>query len=319
MKMIKYPKVAVITLNWNGEQWLGDCISNILAMDYPNFEVVVVDNGSTDRSVELVRDKFPQVHVLEMGRNLGYARGFNAGLEYAAANGASYFLIMNNDTVIDKTALSALMAIAQSKSKAGFITGKVYYFEHPDIFQTVGKKEDYISWDGDHIAEGEKDIGQYEAVEERAFLDDVMTLVNRKMYDEVGGYDPQFFLDCEEFDWQVRARKKGWKLYYTPEAKIWHMVGMSRGGEGNPISGYFNTRNHVVVMALHADIWGFLRYYFFTGFKLTDSLLRGLIQFNPAKIKTRLAMWLGFVGGTLWLIHRRPAKRVPIIIKYLNI
>ena len=187
-EMTKYPEVAVITLNWNGEQWLGDCLSSVLAMDYPNFDVIVVDNGSMDRSVELIRAEFPHVHIIKIGRNLGYGRGLNPGLEYAAEHGAEYFLIMNNDTVIDKAALSALVDIAQSYPKAGFVSGKSYYFDHPDILHTVGKKEDTICWNGDHIGVGEKDIGQYETIEERVFLDDVMMLVNRKMYDEVGGF-----------------------------------------------------------------------------------------------------------------------------------
>lgn len=316
--MTRKPKVAVITLNWNGERWLGDCLSSVLAMDYPNFELVVVDNGSTDRSVELIRENYPQVSIVEMSSNLGYARGFNAGLEYAAAHGAEYFLIMNNDTVIDKTALSALMAIAQSQPKAGFITGKIYYFDHPDILQTVGKKEDHVRWNGDHIGIGEKDIGQYETVEERIFLDDVMTLVSRKMYDILGSYNPQFFLQCEEFDWQARAKKKGWRFYYTPKAKLWHRVSMSMGGEGNPIGRYFDIRSHMVAMAQNAGIRRFLRYYFWTGFKVTGSFFKGLLQFNRVKIIPRLARWLGFVGGTFWLIHRRPATGVPRIIQWIR-
>ncbi len=316
--MIKYPKVAVITLNWNGERWLGDCLSSVLAMDYPNFELVVVDNGSTDKSVELIRENYPQVSIVEMNSNLGYSRGFNAGLEYVAAHGAEYFLIMNNDTVIDKAALSALVVIAQSQPKAGFVTGKIYYFDHPDILQTVGKKEDPILWNGDHVGWGEKDIGQYETIEERIFLDDVMTLVNRKMYDELGGYDPQFFLQCEEFDWQARAKKKGWKFYYTPEAKLWHRVAMSKGGEDNQISPYFDIRSHIVVMVQNAGLRRFLRYYFWTGFKMTASLLKGLLQFNSAKVKPRLARWLGFLGGTFWLIHRRPATGVPCVIRWIR-
>ena len=94
---------------------------------------------------------------------------------------------------------------------------------------------------------------------------------------------------------------------------------MSMGREGKPIGRYFDIRSHVVVMAQHAGIRRFLRYYFWTGFKVTDSLLRGLMQFNPAMITPRLARWLGFVGGTFWLIHRRPAKGVPILIRILNI
>jgi GT2 family glycosyltransferase len=318
IKVSKNPKVFVITLNWNGKKWLNDCLSSVLAMDYPNFEVVMVDNGSMDGSMDLVRDKFPQVHVVETGRNLGYARGFNAGLQYAAAQGAEYFLIMNNDTVIDSETLSALVKTALKEPKAGFVTGKIYYYDNPRILQTVGKKEDSIRWNGDHIGYGEEDTGQFEEVEERPFIDDIMTLVDSRVYDEVGGYDPQFFLQCEEFDWQVRAKKMGWKFYYTPKAKLWHRVSMSMGGTGNAIGRYFDTRSHMVVIARHAGLWRFLKYYFWTCYKVSDSLLRGLVQFKWSKIRPRLAMWLGHVAGTLWLIHRRPAKSVPWVIRMIN-
>ncbi|MDZ7336927.1 MAG: glycosyltransferase family 2 protein [candidate division KSB1 bacterium] len=311
------PKVFVITLNWNGRQWLEDCLTSVLALDYPNFEVVMVDNGSTDDSVAFVRQRFPSVHVVENGSNLGYARGFNAGLEYAAERGTDYFLIMNNDTVIDQGALAALVETAQAYSKAGFVTGKVYFYDQPDTLQTVGKKEDPIVWNGDHIGWLEKDVGQYETVTERAFLDDVMTLVDRRLYDEIGGYDPQFFLQAEEFDWQARAKQRGWKFYYTPKAKIWHRVSMSMGGAGSPIGRYFDTRSRMVVMARYLGLLRFLRYYFHTLFQVTNSLLRGLMQMDWNKIKPRLAMWLGFWAGTLWLIHRRPAKGIPSAIRRL--
>lgn len=311
------PKVFVITLNWNGKNWLGDCLSSILAMDYPNFEVVVVDNGSTDGSVEFVRQNFPTIYVIETGSNLGYARGFNVGLEYAAKNGAEYFLIMNNDIVIDQGALSALVETAQSSERAGFITGKVYFYEQPEILQTIGKKEDPIVWSGHHIGWMEKDTGQYESVEERAFIDDVMTLVNKHLYDEVGGYDPQFFLQSEEFDWQVRAKRRGWKFYYTPKAKLWHRVSMSMGGFGNPIGRYFDIRSQMVVIARHGNLNQFIRYYIWTGFHVLNSFTRGLLRFNWARLKPRLAMLLGFIAGTFWLIHRQPAKKLPLIIRKL--
>lgn len=313
-----FPKVFVITLNWNGKQWLEDCLSSVLASDYPNFEVVMVDNGSTDGSADLVRETFPAVHIIQTGRNLGYARGFNAGLEFASARGVDYFLIMNNDTVIDRGALAALVETALSQERAGFVTGKVYFYDQPDVFQSVGKLEDPITWNGRHIGWGEKDEGQYERVEERAFLDDVMTLVDWRLYDELGGYDPQFFLQSEEFDWQARAKKKGWRFYYTPKAKLWHRVSMSMGGAGSPIGRYFDTRSHMVVMARHASVPHFWRYYSYTGFRVFNSALRGLVQFNWPKLKPRLAMVLGFIAGTFWLIHRRPATKVPWIIQKLK-
>lgn len=310
-------RVFVVTLNWNGKKWLEDCLTSVLALDYPDFQVVMVDNGSTDDSVAFVRENFPAVRIVETGSNLGYARGFNAGLEYAAARGADYFLIMNNDTVIDRNALSALVETAQTHEKAGFVTGKIYFYDQPDTFQTVGKKEDPITWNGGHIGWGEKDVGQYETIKERVFLDDVMTLVDRRLYDEVGGYDPQFFLQAEEFDWQARAKARGWKFYYTPHAKLWHRVSMSMGGAGSPIGRYFDTRSRMVVMARYMSRRRFLRYYAWTGFRATDSLLRGLAQLDGSKIRPRLALWLGFVAGSLWLLHRRPATRIPSLIKRL--
>src|SRR4051794_12955466 len=91
------PRVCVVMSNYNGKSWLDECLRSVLALDYPNFEVVVVDNGSVDGSTEHVRTHFPAVTVITLARNRGYAGGINAGLVYAAAQGADYFLIMNND------------------------------------------------------------------------------------------------------------------------------------------------------------------------------------------------------------------------------
>jgi GT2 family glycosyltransferase len=279
---------------------------------------VLADNGSSDGSVEFVREHFPSIHIVENGRDLGYSCGMNAGLSYAAAHGADYFLVANDDIVIDRGALTALVQTAQTCERAGFVAGKVYFYSQPDTFQTVGKKADSLVLNGDHIGWMEKDVGQYECVAERVFVDDVATLIDRRVYDEVGAYDPQFFLQYADFDWQARAKPKGWRVYYTPHAKVWHRVSMSIGGFGSPIGRYFDTRSQMVTMVRYLDGVRFLRYYFFTAFRVSNSFLRGLVQFNWTKLKPRLAMLLGFIGGTFWLIHRQPATRVPWIIEKLS-
>ncbi|MBD3182835.1 glycosyltransferase [Candidatus Poribacteria bacterium] len=315
------PKVFVLTLNWNGKKWLGDCLTSILEMDYPNYEVVVIDNGSTDGSVDFVRENFPNVHLVLNGENLGYSEGFNQGIRYAHQRGADYFLIMNNDTVIDKNALSALMETALTQNKAGFVTGKVYYYDQPDTLQTIGKNDHKILWNGSHVGFKQKDIGQYQQVKEFPFLDDIFVLVSKKLYQEVGGYNPQFFLEAEEYEWQARSKEKGWKFYYTPKAKIWHRVSMSMGGSGNVIARYFDIRNGILVMALHAGLVRFLKYYAYISWEVISSLVIGI----PAKIirprlqlKYRWAGFMGFCAGTLWLLHRKPARRVPFVIRMLR-
>lgn len=311
------PRVLVVTLNWNGRAWLGECLSSVLAMDYPRFEVALVDNGSTDDSVAFVRETFPAVHVVENPTNLGYARGFNRGLELGADRGFDFFLLMNNDTEIDRNALTALVECALSRPRAGFVTGKVYFHDRPGVLQTVGKLEHPVMWNGGHIGAGEADTGQYDSVAERPFIDDIFTLVVAELYRETGGYDPQFFLQGEEFDWQARAKALGWRFYYTPEAKLSHYGSLSMGGLGSPVSEYFFVRNHLVVLARNAGARRWLRAWGRFGVDRTRSLVSAVVRREDAR-RSRLAGWLGWAAGTLWLFHRRPATRVPTVIRALS-
>ena len=262
--MLEKPKVFAITLNWNGKYLLDDCLSSLLAMEYPNFEVVMVDNGSTDSSVEFVRYKYPQVHTIETGRNLGYSGGFNIGLDYVFnKKEAEYVLVINNDVKVDKKVVSELVKVAETDEKIGFVTGKVYYFDRPDVLQTVGKKEDPVRWNGEHIGNRERDAGQYDAVSERAFADDISNLVRRKMYKKTGGYDTTFFLQSEEYDWQARAKNLGYKIMYTPHAKIWHKESMTLGKQ-SPLKAFYDARNPMLVIirrkspVFSEDIFGFI-------------------------------------------------------------
>ncbi len=312
------PKVFVLILSYNGVKWLTDCLPSVLALDYPNFETVVIDNGSMDNTQEFLRERYPQVQVVTLQPNRGYAGGFDAGLEYAAARGAEYFLVMNNDTEIHPQALTALVETAQAQSHAGFVTGKVYFHDAPGVIQTTGRRVHPIYWTGRHIGLNEKDEGQYDEVSERAFIDDVFTLVSRSMYDEVGGYDPQFYLQCEELDWQLRAKKAGWKIYYTPHAKLWHRGSASTGGMGSPLNNFFLERSRIIVIAKHGRWLQLIRYVLSSGAQACYRLAGALVQFDARTIKARLARLLGINAGIFWLVHRRPATEAPRSIRWLS-
>jgi len=180
-------KVIVLILSYNGKQLLEDSVSSYLANDYENFEVVVIDNGSTDGTKEYVEKNWPKVRVLRTEKNLGYSGGFNFGLEYAFdQKTADYVLITNNDVRADSRVISELVQTGESDPKIGFVTGKVYFYDQPDTLQTVGYYEDKLRWVGGHSGANEKDQGQYDRIEERFFSDDIFMLVKKKLYDEVG-------------------------------------------------------------------------------------------------------------------------------------
>lgn len=291
-------KVIILILSYNGKYLLEDCISSYLANDYPNFKVIVIDNGSMDNTKEWVEKNYPDVFVLRTEKNLGYSGGFNFGLDYAFnKNNADYVLITNNDVKADSKVISELVKVADTDPMIGFVTGKVYYYDQPDTLQTVGKYEDPVRWNGDHIGNREIDKGQYDQISERIFADDIFTLVSRKLYLETGGYDTTFRFQAEEYDWQARAKKLGYKIYYTPFAKIWHKESMTIG-KSSAFKAYYDARNPMLVILKHKSP-DFFRKYFWLHFRkgVFRSSLVSLKQFKP---DVSFALWRGFFSGMKW-------------------
>jgi len=292
---MKNPKVIVLILSYNGKHLLEESISTYLANDYLNFKVVVIDNGSSDGTKEWVEQHFPEVFVLLTENNLGYSGGFNFGLEHAFTQcQADYVLITNNDVKADPGVLTELVKVAETDPMIGFVTGKVYYYDKPDTLQTVGKHEDPVRWNGGHIGSREIDKGQYDQVAERIFADDIFTLVSKKLYSETSGYDTTFLFQGEEFDWQARGKKLGYKIFYTPHARIWHKESMTIG-KRSAFKAYYDARNPMLVILRHKDPDFFKRYFwwhFIHGVLKTS--LRSLKRGKP---KVFFAIWKGFFSA----------------------
>ncbi|MFZ2339159.1 MAG: glycosyltransferase family 2 protein [Bacteroidales bacterium] len=245
------PLVIVLILSYNGKQLLEDSISSYLANDYPNFKVVVIDNGSIDGTKEWVEQTFPGIFVLRTEKNLGYSGGFNFGLDYAFNQlEADYVLITNNDVKADSNVISELVKVAGKDPLIGFVTGKVYYFDKPDVIQSIGYFEDPVRWIGGHIGQGERDIGQYNLDEQRFMTDDIFILVRNDLYLKIGGYNPVFKFQCEQADWQIRGKKNNFKIYYAHKAKIWHKESMTIG-KSSPFKVYYDVRNTLILRLVH--------------------------------------------------------------------
>ncbi len=303
------PQVMVLILSFNGRDLLAESVRSYLANDYSRFEVVVIDNGSSDGTAEYIKKEFPKVRLLRTNKNLGYSGGFNLGLDYAfKEKNADYVLVSNNDVKADAKVISALVKVALADNMTGFVTGKVYYYDQPDVLQTVGKKEDPIRWNGGQIGKHEKDAGQYDRVEERAFSDDIFTLVAKKLYDEIGGYDPAFFLQCEEFDWQARAKQAGFKIMYAPQARIWHKESMTIG-KSSPLKSYYDARNPMIVILKYKSP-AFFRRYFWLHLKRDVLLSSFRVLFKNFEIKKAFKIWAGFFSGLTWgFVHKKLSLR----------
>ena len=296
-------KVIVLILSFNGKHLLFDSVSSYIENDYANYYVLVIDNGSTDGTKEYVAKKWPNVKVLRTEKNLAHSGGFNFGLDYAFnKQNADYVLITNNDIKADKHVISELVKVAETDAKIGFVTGKVYYYDQPNVLQTVGKYEDPIKWNGEHIGGREIDKGQYDEISERIFIDDIYTLVKRAVYYEVGDYDTTFKFQAEEYDWQARAKAKGFKFYYTPKAKIWHKESMTIG-KNSAFKAFYDARNPMLVILKYKSP-EYFRKYFWWQFK--KGIIRSsLVSLKHLHLRICFNTWLGFFSGFIFGIKKR--------------
>lgn len=291
------PKVIVLVLSYNGKHLLDHSVSSYLLNDYKNFEVVVIDNGSVDGTKEYVENKYPQVKLIRTEKNLGYSGGFNFGLKYAFdEQNADYVLITNNDVKADSKMISALVETAVTDDKIGFTIGKTYLYDNPTVLQSVGRGEDPINWHSQHIGFNEKDIGQYDKVDERPFCDDIHWLVNRKVYEETGGYDTIFKFQAEDFDWQVRAKQAGFKIYFTPYAKIWHKYSATIG-KNSSFRLYYDFRNLSIVIMKYREI-EFIKKHLRS--KLHDLLWLSFKNILKLKWGHVIRAWAGFLSAVYW-------------------
>jgi len=297
----KEPLVCSITLNWNTKNDTVECLNSLNNLDYKNLKSFVVDNGSNDGSIDFIKkEKFDNLTIIKNSENLGYSRGFNRGINEAIKCKPDYLLIHNNDIIFDSQALNALVKQAELDTNIGFTTGKVYYYDDPKILQTVGRESDKFLIAGDFIGDGEEDLGQYDEVKQYPFCDDVFLLVRKEVIDEVGGYDNDFFFMYEITDWCYRVTNKGYKIYYTPSAKIWHKISRSTGGRKTPINKYYINLSQFMFMKKHASIKSFN--FFSAKFFIIDFIYEILAYTIQVRFDLVKAIISSRISGLIWLL-----------------
>ena len=290
-------KVIVLILSYNGKHLLKEAINSYLENDYSNYKLVVVDNGSIDGTKAYVEQNWNSVKVIRLEKNLGYSGGANFGLKYAFEDEkADFALFTNNDVRADNQIIEALVDTANTSEKIAFTIGKVYYYDQPEILHSVGKKYDEFNWNGGHIGRNEKDVGQYDENVELQWCDDIYWLISREVYFEIGGYDTEFFLQGEDYDYQARAKKAGYKIMYTPRAKLWHMSSATIG-RGSAYVTYFDNRNPLIVQMKHRPKEKYLPYIKFKRKILLKSTPKLLVKMRFLYV---YRMWKGHFSAIKW-------------------
>jgi len=218
------PPASLIVLNWNRRDLLARCLPSVLGQDYPNFEVLLVDNGSTDSSLEWVASTYPQVRTLPQERNLGYAGGMNAG--WRAAQG-DLIAFLNNDVILRPDWLRALAQALAGDERIGVAGCKLLYpqeqSQEPPLLQHAGGILRYPLALPDHWGFRQPDTGQFDELKDVDYVTGAALLARRRMLDEIGGFDEGFHFYFEDADLCFRARAAGWRVVYVPQAVAVHL------------------------------------------------------------------------------------------------
>ena len=231
------PGVFIIILNWNGWRDTDACLESLARLEYPDYQVVVVDNASTDGSEAELRRRHPNLMLLQSGANLGFAGGNNVGLRYALDRSAEYVWLLNNDTLVEPDALTQLVAKLQREPALGLCGSTLLYEAQRDTVQALGGAH-YNRWLGTvaHLGQHEPwpqklDTERLERrVEGRlSYLIGASTLASRRFLETVGLLQPDYFLYFEELDWAARAKGR-FRLGYAAQSIVYHKEGSSIGG-----------------------------------------------------------------------------------------
>jgi len=211
------PKIFIIILNFNGQDVLAQCLSSVYQSDYLNFEVVVVDNNSSDGSLEQAMKSFSRVHFIKNSENFGFSKGNNVGIRWALEKFADYVLVLNNDAVIDKAALSELVRAMQKNESAGIASPVIFSANNSSVW-FAGGNVDWHKMRAYHVYKIKSD-----APYSSEYISGCAMFIKKDVFKKIGIFDERFFLYYEDADFSMRTKKADFDLIIVPSAHIKHL------------------------------------------------------------------------------------------------
>ncbi len=273
-----FPLVSIIILNYNGLEHLKTCLDSVLSTDYPNFEVIVVDNGSTDGSVEFIKNTYPSVKLLRLSRNIYTAGGYMAGVLIAKGK---YVAILNNDVEVDRNWLKPLVEALEKIPWAAAADAKYKNFFDRRRFDDTAAAGRWIDYFGNNYTRGanELDFGQYDKI---TYIFAAQTIFKRDILMKIGGFDTSYIFGYEDIELCWRLNLAGYKVLYVPQAVIYHKSGATTRDKQTrrlkPELFYLNKRNRLITL---------IKNY---------SILNAMIALTVTLLEYYLSMWYFFVS-----------------------
>ena len=251
------PKVAIVILNWNGVKHLEGFLPSVTQSNWPNLEIVVGDNGSTDGSVAFVKGRYPSITIIENDGNYGFTGGYNRVLEKVDAD---YYILLNSDVEVPANWITPVIELMESDPLIAAAAPKIKSYLQKDHFEHAGAAGGFIDSFGYPFCRGrifyevEEDKGQYQQSGEVFWASGAALFIKKKYWDEADGFDDRFFAHMEEIDLCWRLKNLGYKIMYCAQSEVYHVGGGTLNTE-NPFKTYLNFRNNLLLLKKNLPYW----------------------------------------------------------------
>ena len=236
------PKVTIVILNWNGKNYLEKFLPSVLLTQYPNFEIIIADNGSTDDSISFLQTSYPSIRLIRFSENLGFAKGYNEALKQVESD---YYLLLNSDVEVTPGWLQPQVDLLESDNNIVATQPKILSYKNKKMFEYAGAAGGWLDKYGYPFAKGrvfdicEEDNGQYDQCEPIFWASGASLFIRPEIFHEMKGFDEYFFAHQEEIDLCWRIQLAGYKIYSCPSSVIYH-VGGGTLPRGNSLKTFLN-------------------------------------------------------------------------------
>ena len=222
--------IKILILNWNGKHLLKPCLDSVSAIDYPNYSVMVIDNGSTDNSVKMVKENFSEVELLELENNNGFAGGYNRCFTRLKDEYSGFILLLNNDTEVDPDILNSFIQAKEKYGDNNLYGGKIFYQNNQELIWYAGGNVDLKYLKIFHRGIRQNDSAEFSKPLQTDYITGCCLFTSMEVINQLKGFDERFNMYGEDVDLCLRAKKEGINCYYWPDAKLFHHVSASLGG-----------------------------------------------------------------------------------------
>ena len=304
------PDVAVVILNWNGEHFLKQFLPSVIASTYASLKIYVADNGSTDDSVALLKNDFPQIKLLSIAENKGFTGGYNEAIQHVHEE---YVVLLNSDIEVDPEWIQPAIDVFAANDNIAAVQPKILQFTEKNKFEYAGAAGGWIDRFGYPFSRGrifdvlEEDKHQYDDEVEIFWATGAAMFIRKKIFFEAGGFDNYFFAHQEEIDLCWRIQLAGYKIKYCPNSIVYH-VGAGTLSKENPQKTFLNFRNNLIMLYKNLSGWNtfyiLLVRFFLDALSAWKNLLAGKPKFYYAVTRAHF-------GFFRWLLFKQNSSVFP--------